>query len=73
MESYLAGEASGKAVVDILFGKTNPSGHLAETFPIRLEDTPSHLFYGGELGKASYAEGIFVGYRYYDKKKMERM
>ena len=71
VESYLAGEASGKAVVDILFGKANPSGHLAETFPIRLEDTPSYLFYGGELGKASYAEGIFVGYRYYDKKKMD--
>jgi len=70
LESYLAGQAVGEAVVDILFGDANPSGKLAESFPLKLEDNPSYLFYRGEKDKVEYREGIFVGYRYYDKKKM---
>ena len=70
VEVYLGGQAVGGATVDVLYGDVNPSGKLAETFPIRLEDNPSYIFYGGERDKVEYREGIFVGYRYYDKKNM---
>ena len=66
LEAYLGGQAVGEAVVDILFGDVNPSGKLAETFPLRLEDNPSHLYYLGEKDAVEYREGEFVGYRYYD-------
>ncbi len=71
LEAYLGGQAVGGAVLDILYGDVNPSGHLAETFPVKLEDNPSYLYYQGEGDRVEYREGIFVGYRYYDKKKME--
>ena len=71
LEAYLGGEASGGAVADVLFGKVNPSGKLPETFPKRMEDNPSFLFYPGEGDVSEYREGIFVGYRYYDRRKME--
>lgn len=71
LEAYLGGQAVGKATVKILLGDTNPSGKLPETFPIKLEDNPSCLFFGGEGDTVEYREGVFVGYRYYDKKKME--
>lgn len=71
LEAYLGGQAVGIATVQILFGDVNPSGHLPETFPRRLADNPSYLFYGGEGDKADYREGVFVGYRYYDKKEMD--
>ena len=67
---YLGGEQVGAAAVDLLYGKVNPSGHLAETWPVRLQDNPSYLNFPGEEGVVTYAEGIFVGYRYYDKKEM---
>ena len=67
---YLGGEQTGAATVDLLYGKKNPSGHLAETWPVRLQDNPSYLNFPGEDGEVTYAEGIFVGYRYYDKKEM---
>ncbi|MBQ8724112.1 MAG: glycoside hydrolase family 3 C-terminal domain-containing protein, partial [Oscillospiraceae bacterium] len=70
LEAYLAGQASGGAAVNILFGDVNPSGHLAETFPIKLEDNPSYLSFFGEGDYAPYREGVFVGYRYYSTKKM---
>lgn len=68
LESYLGGEAVGAAQVDVLFGSVNPSGKLAETFPEKLSDNPSYLNYPGENDIVKYKEGIFVGYRYYDKK-----
>ncbi len=71
LEAYLSGQAVGGACVDILYGDVNPSGKLAESFPIRLEDNPSYLFYLGEKDVVEYREGIFVGYRYYDKKAMD--
>ena len=71
LEAYLGGQAVGLAEVKVLFGDVNPSGHLPESFPIKLEDNPSFLFYGGEPRGTEYREGIFVGYRYYDKKKMD--
>lgn len=66
---YLGGEQVGAATVDLLYGTVNPSGHLAETWPLKLEDNPSYLNFPGEDGIVTYAEGIYVGYRYYDKKK----
>lgn len=71
LEMYLGGQAVGEATVDLLYGKSNPSGKLAETFPLRLEDTPCYLDFPGDGYVAKYSEGIFVGYRYYDKKKMD--
>ncbi len=71
LEAYLGGQAVGDAVVKVLFGDVNPSGHLAESFPIKLQDNPSYLYYGGEGNRTEYREGVFVGYRYYDKKDMD--
>ena len=71
LEAYLGGQAVGEAAVRVLFGDANPCGRLPETFPQKLEDNPSYLFYGGEGNVTEYREGVFVGYRYYDKKKME--
>lgn len=70
LEAYLGGQAVGGAVVNVLYGNANPSGRLAETFPLRLQDTPCYLTFGGEHDKSVYAEGIFVGYRYYTSKDM---
>ena len=70
--AYLGGEAVGPATLDLLFGDANPSGKLAESFPKRLEDNPSYLYYfGDEQNRTEYREGIFVGYRYYDKKNID--
>ncbi len=71
LEAYLGGQAVGSAAYDILFGKVNPSAKLPETFPVKLEDNPSYLNFPGEKDIVAYKEGIFVGYRYYDKKKMD--
>jgi beta-glucosidase len=70
LEMYLAGDGSGEAAVSLLFGNANPCGKLAETFPLKLSDTPSYFNFPGERGVVEYREGIFVGYRYYDKKQM---
>lgn len=69
LEAYLGGEAIGAVVDDILFGNVNPSGRLAETFPLRLEDTPCFLDFPGYDDYVEYREGVFVGYRYYESKK----
>ena len=66
---YLPGEAVGEATMDLLYGDANPSGRLPETFPKRLEDNPSYLFYGGSRNKVEYREGVFVGYRYMRARK----
>lgn len=71
LEAYLGGQAVGQATVDILFGLVNPSAKLPETFPMKLEDNPSYLNFPGEKDKVEYREGIYVGYRYYNTKKME--
>jgi beta-glucosidase len=68
LESWMMGQAGGGAIADLLFGKVNPSGKLAETFPITLTDTPAYLNYPGDNGKVRYGEGLFIGYRYYDAK-----
>ncbi|AVR00322.1 glycosyl hydrolase [Oceanobacillus iheyensis] len=71
LEGYLGGQALGGAIADLLYGDANPSGKLAETFPVKLSDNPSYLNFPGEGDKVEYKEGIFVGYRYYDTKEVE--
>ncbi|WP_336785053.1 beta-glucosidase family protein [Paenibacillus sp. MMO-177] len=70
IHSWLGGQGSGKAIADILLGAANPSGKLSETFPVKLSDNPSHMRIRGENGKLHYREGLFIGYRYYDKKEL---
>ncbi len=70
LEAYLSGEAASEAIWSVLTGEVNPSGHLAETFPMRLEDNPSYLFWPGEEDVTYYPEGVFVGYRYYTSKNI---
>ena len=71
LETWLGGQAGAGAIADAVFGKVNPSGKLAETFPVRLEDTPAYLNFPGEDGQVIYGERMFVGYRYYDKRNIE--
>jgi beta-glucosidase len=66
----LGGQAAGGAVADLLLGRANPSGRLAETFPVRLADTPAFLNYPGEAGRLRYGEGLFIGYRWYDARQV---
>lgn len=70
LEAWMMGQAGGGAIADVLFGKVNPSGKLAETFPLRLADTPAHINYPGGNGEVRYGEGLFIGYRYYDAKDL---
>jgi beta-glucosidase len=70
LEGWMMGQAGGGAIADILFGLTNPSGKLTETFPLRLIDTPAHLNWPGGAGKVNYGEGLYLGYRYYDARDM---
>ena len=63
---YLGGQNSGSAVLDLLLGEVSPCGRLSETWPLALEDTPCHGFYGNK-GNVEYRESVYVGYRYYDK------
>lgn len=67
LEAYLGGQAGSGAIIDILYGEINPSGKLAETFPVKLEDTPSYRYFPGYTRTVEYREGIYIGYRYYDK------
>lgn len=66
LECWLSGQAAGGAVADLLLGRVSPSGKLAETIPVRLEDTSSYLNFPGEDGVVRYGEGVFVGYRAHD-------
>ena len=68
LQLWYNSQEMGNALADVLFGDVNPSGKLPTTFPVRLEDNPAYINYPGENGKVKYGEGIFVGYRYYDKK-----
>ena len=70
LELYLGGQGVGEACDRLLYGQANPSGRLAESFPLRIEDNPSYLSFGGDGKKVDYTEGVYVGYRYYDTKKV---
>ncbi len=66
LEGWLLGQGGGHATAELLYGRANPSGKLAETIPLRLQDNPAHLFFPGGEQHVRYGEGVFVGYRYYD-------
>lgn len=70
LEGWMMGQAGGVSIADVLFGRVNPSGKLAETFPIKLVDTPTYINWPGDAGTVRYGEGLFIGYRYYDAKKV---
>src|SRR5690606_4524569 len=71
VESWLLGQAGGSGTADVLFGAVNPSGRLAESFPFRLEDSPSYTSFPGERQHVRYGEGVYVGYRWYDARDIE--
>lgn len=68
---WYPGQEAGHAIADVLFGDFSPSGRLPTTFPRRLEDSPAYINYPGENGHVRYGEGLFVGYRYYDAKRID--
>jgi len=71
IHAWLPGQAGGSAMANIIFGHVNPSGKLTETFPMYYENNPAYFNFPGNIEKVKYKEGIFVGYRYYDTKKIE--
>src|SRR5207249_6015973 len=70
VQAWYPGQECGNSIADVLFGDVTPSGKLPQTFPVRLEDNPAYLNFPGENGKVYYGEGLFVGYRYYDKRRI---
>ena len=66
LHSYLSGQAGAKAILRVLTGEVNPSGKLAETYPLKYEDTSSFKNFPGKEVSVEYREGIYIGYRYYD-------
>ncbi|MGB3730409.1 glycoside hydrolase family 3 C-terminal domain-containing protein [Microbacterium sp.] len=71
VEAWLLGQAGGSATVDVLTGAVNPSARLAETIPQRLEDTPAFGSFPGSFGHVRYGEGLFIGYRWYDQRRID--
>ena len=71
LETFFAGQGMGRAVADVLFGRANPCGKLTVTMPNCLEETPAYLTYPGENLRHRYSEGLYVGYRYYDKRRIK--
>ena len=71
LDMFLGGDGVGEAAVRLLWGDVNPSGKLSETYPLKLSDNPSYLNFPGDHGDPVYAEGIYIGYRYYEKKRRQ--
>jgi beta-glucosidase len=71
VEGWLGGQAGGGALADVLTGRVNPSGKLSETFPVSLQQTPAWPSFPGRDGLAWYGEGLFIGYRHYDKRGLQ--
>jgi len=71
VQTWLSGNESGNALADVIFGKINPAGRLPLTLPAREEDIPAHLNFRGENGKVHYTEGVFVGYKHYQSRKVK--
>ena len=70
LQMYLGGEAVAEAAVALLLGLKNPSGHLAETWPLYMKDTPAYSNFGSREKHVTYDEGLFIGYRHYNSKKI---
>ena len=71
LHGYLYGQAGAGAMLDLLTGKCNPSGHLNETYPLSLTDTPAYRYFPAKNRDSQYRESIYVGYRYYDTAKVQ--
>ena len=70
LDGALLGQAGGSAIADVIFGEVNPSGRLAETIPVRIQDTAAYLNFPSEHSHVTYGEGIFVGYRWHDARDL---
>ncbi|MFT4199712.1 glycoside hydrolase family 3 C-terminal domain-containing protein [Gordonia sp. (in: high G+C Gram-positive bacteria)] len=71
LDAALLGQAVGSAMADVLFGDVDASGRLAETVPLRLQDSPAYLEFPGEFSHVTYGEGLYVGYRWYDARDID--
>jgi beta-glucosidase len=71
VHGYLGGQAGAGAMLQVLSGEMNPSGHLAETYPLEYKDTPAYPYYPSKERNSEYREGLFIGYRYYDTAKVD--
>ena len=70
LECWYPGQEAGNSIVDVLTGAAEPGGRLSQTFPVRLDDDPTRINYPGEAGHVRYGEGVYIGYRYYEKKRI---
>lgn len=70
VQAWFSGQECGHAIADVLLGRMDATGRLPQTFPLRIEDNPAFINYPGENGRVHYGEGIFIGYRYYEKKQV---
>lgn len=70
LQAWYLGNEAGNAIADVLFGSVNPSGRLPISLPRREEDIPAHLNFGSEMGKVHYREDVFVGYKFYQARKI---
>ena len=66
LHAYLGGQAGAGAIMDVLTGRVNPNGKLAETLPLTYEDTPAARYFPGKQQNVEYREGLYIGYRYYE-------
>jgi beta-glucosidase len=71
LQSWFGGQEYGNSLVDLVFGKINPSGKLPTTFPVKIEDTPAFDYYPGKNSQMDYEEKLLVGHRWYEKKKIK--
>lgn len=71
LEAWYPGQEGGRALADVLFGEVNPSGKLPVTFPVRWEDCPAYGSYPGNDRSVHFSEGIYIGYRYFDTRKIK--
>jgi beta-glucosidase len=71
VQAWYGGNETGNGISDILFGDVNPGGKLPLSWPRKLEDNPTYLNFGSVRGRVLYGEDIYVGYRYYDKAKVD--
>ncbi len=73
LQSWFGGQEYGNALMEIIFGKTNPSGKLPTTFPIKIDDTPAYTSYPGQNSQMDYEEKLLIGYRWYEKKGIKTL
>ncbi|KAF2435798.1 hypothetical protein EJ08DRAFT_289581 [Tothia fuscella] len=73
LQAWYQGQEAGNALADVIFGKQSPSGKLPTTFPKRLEDNPTYHNWPGENLKVVYGEGIYIGYRHYERMKLDTL